>query len=661
LPVLILKALDCETTEDTSGADSCRLDISVDGSSPWVLRRDVNSSERWQINRRFSFANTVQVELFDEDSLDADDFLGRVVIVAELKPRATAAFTLDGARYVLWYEVLDPASGIQLGTISLRQMLGRMGRGVLAELQYQELIGHSAIYQCEELISIRDVMRLHAAQDRGKGATGSLRTWIERHCNPWGEGSVIPVSDLPEGSTVDEIALGAPGWVAVENERTRVVAGLQRFSRSTDTDNPIAHETMDWNWDVVLDPAFSYMLAYTAKRIPVPGGIDFPILHNEWEMGSLPIQWRPFWGQYVSVWGRHIFDVGHMPVTSEIHPAHTIVREHTTAAPLGAGGVLVPANRAVIGMGFSGGFPGNVGSRWDDETGGIPSGISGDTTDCWATNLKRHPLRCRIFPPVPRPSATAALNSRVVLAELIQVPTFDRVDDFLELCQTDSPASGGDGLGFREWDRSAGLPEGFTPQPAPAQLRPQLVARQDSSGNDAFVEVTMDLNAAPQIPVGYHAIVECGWSLPGPHRVRGFDLTFERVKVITINDPFSNDGWHLYYGVNGQWAAWYPDDLLEEGRTYDIGKHFRVFTVDDQPIVIRDCGIEWQGRDFGNDLLRRVEITAPGPDHFGQIRADAAVAVVLDGNPMRFRAWSTVREAEDTPKHVWTIQISRFL
>jgi len=43
----------------------------------------------------------------DEDSPDADDFLGRVSIGTGLVSHATASFTGDDANYKLWYTVAD--------------------------------------------------------------------------------------------------------------------------------------------------------------------------------------------------------------------------------------------------------------------------------------------------------------------------------------------------------------------------------------------------------------------------------------------------------------------------------------------------------------------------------------------------------------------------
>jgi len=345
-----------------------------------------------------------------------------------------------------------------------------------------------------------------------------------------------------------------------------------------------------------------------------------------------------------------------------MHPPHTIVREHTTAASLGVGGTMVPANRAVIGMGISGGFPTQIGSRWRDEFGeALPESIAMLIGGCWATNLKRHPLHFRIFPPVPRPSASAVLRARVVLCEYIRVPDDARTVAFLLRCRGDDPASGAGGLGFRVWDRGANLPSGFRPVLAPANLRPRLTLR-----HNAYFDVEVDLSAVSQNPLGYYAVVECGWSEKGQHALRRFDVTFQKVKAVRTEEVW--DDWHLYYGVNGQWAAWWTSNFVEEGRSYTRNTPFRCWTVDDMPLLIRDCGVEWDGTDAWNENMDSLEITARGPGYLDAISGHPGVQVIsrtANTLNIRAKAWLTVHsltpEYEEIVKtrHEWTMAVKQ--
>jgi hypothetical protein len=376
-------------------------------------------------------------------------------------------------------------------------------------------------------------------------------------------------------------------------------------------------------------------------------------LHNEWESGSMPIQWRPFWGEYVTLHGRHIYDIGHAPVKSEFHPGHSIVREHTTAEPFGDGGTYTPANRAVVGMGLSGGFPGGADDRWDREFGGILDGVWGDTTDCWATDLRDHPLEFKLFPPVEQPSSDASLSVDVEFAEVITASSGDEVDAFLELCQSSDPASGGEGLGFRFWDESE-LPGRFEPESAPSSFEPTVTT------HDGYAEVAVDLSGG-EIPLGYYASVTCGWDERAPGRdVYEFDVTFDDLEVEGIDDWYWDD-WHLYYGVNGRWSAWYTDDTIEEGESYDLGTTFRVRTIDDLPLLLRDCGVEWDGMDFGNTDLDQVRVGLNGPDHLGELASTDGVQQLSGGSDAgRFRVEATeTAGAHESAEHEWLLDVER--
>ena len=89
------------------------------------------------------------------------------------------------------------------------------------------------------------------------------------------------------------------------------------------------------------------------------------------------------------------------------------------------------------------------------------------------------------------------------------------------------------------------------------------------------------------------------------------------------------------------------------------GGTFRIWTIDNMPLSIRDCGVEWDGFDFANEVLDRVEIRAPGPDYFKQIRNHRGVHEVKEeGNILRFKARGWEIAPEDT-RHEWTIKIVR--
>jgi hypothetical protein len=505
------------------------------------------------------------------------------------------------------------------------------------------------IYRCSETVSLRDVIERHTPQDDAKSNTSSVRSWIQQHCDPDSTETII--TETPHCNFI-------VSWKAVENEQSRVLGGFQRYSRVTHTDRPSRHETRDWNWDVVPSPQYTYMLTGPMTDQGKDNPTD-PKIHNEWESGSMPLEWRPFEGEYVTQWGRHIFDVAHTPVDTEIHPAHSIVREHTGAAPIGTSGEWVPVNRAIIGMGLCGGFPGGEGSprRWGQEFGSdIEARIAQFLfKSVWPTNLREHPLRTKLFPPVPQPHPDADLKVRTKRAEWIVADDWKEAAHFLQLCRKSSPAKGGRHLAFRRWSQAEGLPQGFTPEKAPSSAKPTF-----TDPRDTCYDMEVDLSNVNGVPLGYYAVVECGWSRRSKNRkIFQFDVEFDRLKVTDVDDPKWDD-WHLYYGVNGQWGAWYTSNFVEKGATYDIGDNFRVHTVDDQPLLIRDCGVEWEGRDFANTSLHRVEFDAPGPDHFQHFTRRRGVHPSGSGNTRSLRL--VALEADEyvgADGHEWHLNVTR--
>jgi len=185
-----------------------------------------------------------------------------------------------------------------------------------------------------------------------------------------------------------------------------------------------------------------------------------------------------------------------MPMTTEIHPPHTIVREKT----------IGKVNRITVGMGFPGGFPGSIKAetedelkgRWNVEFGGHLEDLDRRNRRCWPTNLKKHPLRIKLFPPEKRPTPTAQLRAVLLDWLLIKIRP-NSINDFLGRCKGGAGLTDPSNKTFKEW--SPGELE-----VKPAAQRPQLVPK----GN--YVELTIDLSGVEQIPVGYLASLECGWA-----------------------------------------------------------------------------------------------------------------------------------------------------
>jgi len=107
-----LERLHCTTTEDWTGADSCRLEIFADGELEHAFRAELDDGMIWPLNTSLLFEREVTVRLYDEDGGlpgDDDDALGIVSIPAADTGPMVGAFTQDDAAYELSYHVVDRA------------------------------------------------------------------------------------------------------------------------------------------------------------------------------------------------------------------------------------------------------------------------------------------------------------------------------------------------------------------------------------------------------------------------------------------------------------------------------------------------------------------------------------------------------------------------
>ena len=101
---LRINSLKCRDTEDTFGSDECRLEIFTDGKRLAGLRRNLNDGQTWPVNRTVRFNSNAVIKLWDEDSPDADDFLGQVNVSTQ-PGNHSGRFRRDGADYSLSYTV----------------------------------------------------------------------------------------------------------------------------------------------------------------------------------------------------------------------------------------------------------------------------------------------------------------------------------------------------------------------------------------------------------------------------------------------------------------------------------------------------------------------------------------------------------------------------
>ena len=105
---VFLRQLKCEQTEDFV-TDECRLKIYIDGtySSNTSAKREMKKGQIWNLNKRITFHENLEIQLWDEDlgnALDRDDHMGTIVITPEsMKEKGTKSGTLSltKGRYTL--------------------------------------------------------------------------------------------------------------------------------------------------------------------------------------------------------------------------------------------------------------------------------------------------------------------------------------------------------------------------------------------------------------------------------------------------------------------------------------------------------------------------------------------------------------------------------
>jgi len=81
----------------------------VNGQQVWG-DQSINDREGRPINKEVDFSTSAEIKLYDRDTgiFDKDDHLGTVNVSKDLagKGEQQGKFTLDGANYTLYYEVV---------------------------------------------------------------------------------------------------------------------------------------------------------------------------------------------------------------------------------------------------------------------------------------------------------------------------------------------------------------------------------------------------------------------------------------------------------------------------------------------------------------------------------------------------------------------------
>lgn len=201
---------------------------------------------------------------------------------------------------------------------------------------------------------------------------GEKSDYILQHCSDEAEIDCKPCYDtirpVPFVKQVHDIGLLFPTWKPVVGyDSVSVLEGMVEEERGRPSvsagDLPIYHYTHDITWNVIPDKAYRHFLSYDVKVNPdgTRDTIKNTTIHIEWETGLAQsnkgnmcaelnrqgkscgfysaahergdVIWNwPTLGDWVHVEGLRVWDRGHPPAGTEIHPARLIATRRNLPA-----------------------------------------------------------------------------------------------------------------------------------------------------------------------------------------------------------------------------------------------------------------------------------------------------------------------------------------
>ena len=382
------------------------------------------------------------------------------------------------------------------------------------------------------------------------------------------------------GGTMD-VNTTNPSWVSVDpSDKARPLEGVVRVSKVTWEDYPANHESHDWNIFIKPDTQYEFMNS-DANHFMDADGKDVPkgdpngafCMEAEWETKQFDMRFWPVVGDRATVLGRWIFDCGHPPYRSEIHPpkftAFTRMSPHTFT------GDTTPSytNKAFVFINGQGGY-------FYDRIGGAKY-----TFD--------------IHVP-PKPGTSRGL--------------LDRLKGRIRPARPGQPA-----------EQPEATPDPAAPPvtpvaaAAPPELRAQVLETPFGGPTPTLtplpdqnkVRVTYDLSrvvdpqrwnlyqhplsARPKNTPKFGAVIAAGWREPVVTQgYRVVKVTFDNIKVNTDHDviPFSSGEWRFWVHVNGTWMQIPGLGDVDGGKTYNINKSVLVTVPEDGELALQTTGWE---------------------------------------------------------------------
>jgi DNA-binding beta-propeller fold protein YncE len=195
-------------------------------------------------------------------------------------------------------------------------------------ISYKINVHHIPSGQSEELIN------LPATRPQiFNSSIGGLLRLSKATSNPTIRPQFIPNTEAAQAGCIHDYTFGydigslKPEWVnTLESPDPRVLYGQVVTSGVAVNDWPYSHDSHDFIFDVFPFNQYENLLSNTPKREE-----GLPVMENEWDHQYIPKEFWPVAGDDVWMMGRHVWDCGHEPYTTEIHPPQALASMHPEA------------------------------------------------------------------------------------------------------------------------------------------------------------------------------------------------------------------------------------------------------------------------------------------------------------------------------------------
>jgi hypothetical protein len=448
-----------------------------------------------------------------------------------------------------------------------------------------------------------------------------------------------PVADGCQRNPVGLLTFTSPEWVYVYAYQSslnpgvaRVVEGDSRLSDVAGGDLPEGHEFYDFNTDVLPDLGYEYLMGGDPS---VPNG-NFadnpPILHVEWETGTLGQYAWITGGDRLKLWGQWVWDCGHWGQGFTADPDDP------------TGSIINDTDYFLPGTSQTGGLRGEQTEfhpmRAVIDTRGRPFlPVVGETqTDAFISSegtLAAASSRCAQANPAPSPtfygpSWTACIN----LPESRRNRVNDRDYTFF-IPAPPRPGNGSGRLRFRVENHD---PAGTAPDEIIVPRRRGIQVTVPFKGFGSDTET-----------LAYGKSLFVGWNGARQDIPAKVQVTFQRIKINnSLDDPgFSTSAgvppgeWELYSDLNGSWAhinQYAPDlDLVNTGDVVNLDHTYEINVPAGDGLRIgidgRECDLpRIQPCPTTSEVAEDNDSPGEAADSFGSV--DEAIGThILKGGP----------------------------